>query len=115
MSAEARDGWVEYASRRRRADAEFCGRYRPIRAVRLRERGSLEHWLTERYCLYLVHAGRVYCAEIHHQQWPLRDAEAELEINTVTAAAGIRLPQDGPMVHYAEKLEVLIWPLRVVG
>jgi hypothetical protein len=54
----------------------------------------------------------VYRAEIHHQPWPLQDAEAEFETNTVTAAAEIALPTTAPLLHFARELEVLIWPLR---
>jgi len=77
--------------------------------------GSLEHWLTERYCLYTVLHGRVYRAEIHHPQWPLQDAEAEIQINTMAAAAGIELSSATPLLHYSKKLDVLIWPLGVVS
>ena len=112
MLAEMRGEWVAYDSRRYRASAEFRGRYRPIRPVQLRDKGSLEHWLTERYCLYTVKAGRVHRAEIHHEQWPLQDAEAEIETNTVASAAGTALPETAPLLHFARKLEVLIWPLH---
>jgi uncharacterized protein len=114
MSAREDVEWVAYNSRRYHTRAEFRGRYRPIRSVQLRSKGSLEHWLTERYCLYTVQAGQAYRAEVHHQQWPLQDAEAEIETNTVTAAAGISLPQTVPLLHFARKLEVLIWPLQRV-
>jgi uncharacterized protein len=105
----------EYKSRRYRSNAEFRASYRPICPVVLRERGSLEHWLTERYCLYTVASGRVYRGEIHHQPWPLQDAAAEIEANTVASAAGISLSSVPPLLHFARRLEVLIWPLRKVN
>jgi uncharacterized protein YqjF (DUF2071 family) len=114
MSAEPDGEWVAYDSQRSGARAEFRGRYRPIRPVQMRDKDSLDHWLTERYCLYTVREGRVCRAEIHHQQWPLQDAEAEIEANTVASAAGISLPQSPPLLHFARKLEVLIWRLRRV-
>ena len=112
MTARTQQEWVRYDSERYRATAEFRGRYRPIPQVGERGEGSLARWLTERYCLYTAQAGRVYRAEIHHQSWPLEDAEAEIETNTVALAAGISLPQVPPLLHFARKLEVLIWPLR---
>jgi len=72
----------------------------------------IENWLTERYCLYTTHRDQVYRGEIHHQPWPLQDAEAEFEINTVAAAAGIPLRSTAALLHFARRLEVLIWPLR---
>ena len=114
MESRERDGVIHYDSRRYYGHAEFRARYRPIAAACLRERGSLEHWLTERYCLYTVHGGRVHCGEIQHQPWPLQDAEAEIEVNTVAAAAGIALPDAAPLLHFARRLDVLIWPLQRV-
>jgi uncharacterized protein YqjF (DUF2071 family) len=112
MSSRELSGSIYYASRRLRGAAEFRGCYRPTTEIRMRERGSIENWLTERYCLYTTHRDRLYRGEIHHQPWPLQDAEAEIETNTVAAAAGIPLPATAPLLHFARRLEVLIWPLR---
>ena len=106
---------IIYSSARRGAAAAFRAVYRPIAPVKLRERGTLEHWLTERYCLYAVNSGRIFRAEIHHAPWPLQDAEAQIELNTMATAAGIFLPSVPPLLHFAKKLEVIIWPLRSVG
>jgi len=112
MSSQAAQERIVYASHRFHGNTEFRGSYRPTGPIQLRERGSLEHWLTERYCLYTLNAGCVHRAEIHHQPWPLQDAEAEIQVNTMTEAAGIWLPQIPPTLHFAKRLEVLIWPLR---
>ena len=112
MSSAELDGNIHYESRRFRGTADFRGRYGPTAQGRLRERGSIEHWLTERYCLFTTHRDLVYRGEIHHAPWPLQDAEAEFETNTVAASAGISLPAAAPLLHFARRLEVLIWPLR---
>ncbi|HEY4904086.1 MAG TPA: DUF2071 domain-containing protein [Candidatus Sulfotelmatobacter sp.] len=112
MSSQARDGAIHYASRRHCDAAEFRGSYWPTSEARLRDKGSIEHWLTERYCLYTTHRGQVYRGEIHHRPWPLQDAEAKFETNTVASAGGISLPDTVPLLHFARRLEVLIWPLR---
>lgn len=112
MSSEERHGAIHYSSRRYSGSAEFRGRYRPISPVQPRDMRTLERWFTERYCLYTVHNGAIYRGEIHHPPWPLQDAEAELEINSVAAAAGITLPGAGPSLLFSRRLEVLIWPLR---
>ena len=57
----------------------------------------------------------MYRAEIHHAQWPLQDAEAETTENTMASAAGIELPEVRPVLHFAKRLQVLIWPLWKVG
>jgi uncharacterized protein len=91
-----------------RGEAAFTGRYRPTGAVGLPQPGTLEHWLTERYCLYAVHDGRVLRAEIHHPPWPLQPAEAEIERNTMTAPLGLGLAGE-PLMHFAARQDVVIW------
>jgi uncharacterized protein YqjF (DUF2071 family) len=74
--------------------------------------GSLEHWLTERYCLYtLDERGRVLLAQIHHPPWPLQPARAAVEANTMAAEVGLELAER-PLVHYARRQDVVFWPLE---
>jgi hypothetical protein len=112
MNGEERDGWFHYRSSREASPAELKAQYRPTQPVELRTPGTLDHWLTERYCLYTVSQGTVYRAEIHHQPWPLQDAEAEFRTNSMASAGGIQLPALPPLLHFSKKLEVLIWPLK---
>lgn len=114
MDVRERDGWVVYASRRRDRQigpGVFTGRYRPA-GERLRVgHGSLEHWLTERYCLYaLDRRGRVLRGDVHHRPWPLYAAAAEIDANSVAEAHGLRLNEgEGPLLHFARRLDVLAW------
>lgn len=112
MSSVEEIGKIRYFSRRRENPAEFRGHYQPTSPVRQRDKSSLEYWLTERYCLYTVHNGRLYRGEIHHPPWPLQDATAEFEVNTMAAAAKIELPDVAPLLHFSRRQDVLIWPLR---
>jgi len=112
-SASAESEKFEYRSRRLQGPrpAEFRGRYGPVSAPRQREKGPLERFLTERYCLYTVdnRDKKVSRAYIHHLPWPLQDAEAEIDINTMAQAAGIELPATKPLLHFSRRLEVLVW------
>jgi uncharacterized protein YqjF (DUF2071 family) len=97
--------------------AEFVGQYAPIGEVFHAQAGSLEQWLTERYSLYTVNAqgrsrGLAYIGEIHHQPWPLQRAEAEIQVNTMAAASQILLPDIPPLLHFARRLDVVVWLLR---
>lgn len=106
----------EYRSRRRGdKNPELVARYTPVSAVQQPRPGSLEQWLVERYCLYAPHKDRLYRADIHHVPWPLQEASAEFELNTMAQAAGIELPNVDPICHFAKELEVLVWrPERLV-
>jgi uncharacterized protein len=108
------EGWVDYWSERLADNdappAEFEGRYRPIGPVQHALPGSLEYFLTERYCLYNVDEEfKAYRLEIHHPPWELQVAEADITLNTMADAAGIRLPSMAPLVHYSRRQDVVAW------
>jgi uncharacterized protein len=111
MEVREDSGGIHYRSSRK-GGARLRAKYRPIAPVQLRNPGNLEYWLTERYCLYTVFRNSVFRAEIHHQQWRLQNAEAEISENTMASAAGIRLPEIPPLLHFSKKLEVVAWPLK---
>ena len=74
--------------------------------------GSLEFFLTERYCLDTMHKGELYRSRIHHQPWPLQTAELVSLNSSMLEAHGLPTPSSEPVLHYAEALSVDIWPLR---
>ncbi len=76
--------------------------------------GTLDDWLTARYCLYTVDgAGHTVRAEVHHAPWALQPATAEFARNTLAAERGIALGAPARL-HYAERLDVLLWGLDPV-
>jgi uncharacterized protein len=106
-------GAVEYRSVRSdgpHGEARFCGTYHATGPVFEAAPGSLEHWLTERYCLYSLKGGRLYRGEIHHRPWPLQTASADVRENTMTIPIGLRLLEPPPLVHFANRLDVVAWP-----
>ncbi len=91
-------------------DATFAARYRPVGAVYRSARGSLESWLTERYCLYAADgAGHLYRGEIDHEPWPLQPAEAEIQVNTLGDWLGIEMKGAPQTLHFANSLDVHAW------
>jgi uncharacterized protein len=102
---------VSYECNRHSGKA-FSGSYRPDGDVLHAEEGTLEHFLTERYCLYTEDRGSLYRAEIHHRPWPLQPAEAQIDLNTMPPSV-IRL-EDEPVLHYSARQDVVIWPLAHV-
>ncbi len=87
--------------------------YRPAGVAQAAAPGTLEAFLAERYCLYAQDGrGRLRRTEIHHPPWPLRPAEAELRENTLSCA----FPVEGePLLQFAERQDVLVWPPRAIG
>jgi uncharacterized protein YqjF (DUF2071 family) len=98
---------VQYASSCRRPAAEFRGRYRSFGDEFHSGPGTLEEFLTERYWLYSAdRAGRLYRGQIDHERWPLRRAEAEIELNTMTAPLGIELRGE-PHLLFTKRVSIL--------
>jgi len=103
---------VDYVSRRRNegSSAEFVARYHPAGPQYEPAPGTLDYFLTERYCLYNVDSHfRVYRLDIHHLPWKLQPAEATITTNTMADAAGIRLPAVAPILHFSARQDALAW------
>ena len=95
--------------------AELAVRYRPTGPPAVSAPGTLEHFLTERYCLYAAtRRGRLRRQDVDHPPWPLQPAEATLETCTMARPIGVELAPQPDLVHYAERLDVVAWlPHRV--
>jgi uncharacterized protein len=114
MTVDLRKGAVYYKSVRLHngASVRFDAAYRPSGAVFLSVPGTLDHWLTERYCLFGARKpGQVVYGDIHHVPWPLQPAEAEVRVNTMLQPIGIKLPNTQPISHFARYQEVVAWPI----
>jgi len=97
-------------------DHAFRARYRPEGPELRAARGSVEEWLTERYCLYSASAGgQLFRGHIQHRPWPLQAATVEVEENTLARGlAGVDLSGPPPLVHFARSLDVVAWLLERV-
>jgi uncharacterized protein YqjF (DUF2071 family) len=119
MHLKSTEDTVHYTSRRKNRGAqpaEFEGHYQPTGAVYHSQAGTLDHWLTERYCLYAADSHKnIYQADITHDPWPLQPASADIVLNTVAQASGIALPDTQPLLHYAERQDVYAWFLRRIS
>lgn len=113
MKCEAVSERIQYVSERTPGSARVAvldANYRPRGPTFEPRPGTVEHFLTERYCLYAAgRSGNVFRGEIHHQPWRLQVAEAEIARNTMTEAAGLPLPRGKPLLHFARRQDVVVW------
>jgi uncharacterized protein len=113
--AQERVGYDSRRCARRVRPARLRGTYWPTGSTFLARPGTLEYFLTERYCLYTFHRGsHVATVDIHHPPWSLQPACAEFEVNTMAEAARIPLEPVRPILHFAKRQDVVAWPLRSV-
>jgi uncharacterized protein YqjF (DUF2071 family) len=119
MSCSREGDEVSYGSLRTHRGApraEFAARYRPVGEPAESRPGTLEEFLTERYCLYAADGrGNVYRGDIHHHPWPLRPAQADVERLAMTEQIGVALPETEPLLHFSGRLDTLAWPPRRIA
>jgi uncharacterized protein len=115
MALEDTGNEIRYRSERRGTGGEsFEGTYRPVGSVYAANPGSLEHWLTERYCLYCKTPAVVLKrGHVHHRQWPLQAADLEIRSNTLLRPFKIPDSQPPHCLHFSCHIDVIIWPLEV--
>ena len=113
IEIEEQGGGFRYRCHRsseRGTEAELLVTYRSAGAVFHPVEGTLEYFLTERYCLFTVDkASRPLRVDVHHPRWALQVAEATFERNTMADAVGIRLAARAPLVHFARRQDVVAW------
>lgn len=112
MSITLRNGRYHYRSQRthrHQPAARFEGAYRPIGDLFLAQPGTLEYWLTARYCLYVADGrGRLFRGEIDHPPWPLQAAELELKANSMLD--WLSLTGEGePELLFSKDISVKAW------
>ncbi|MGH9410281.1 MAG: YqjF family protein [Vicinamibacterales bacterium] len=91
--------------------ARFEGRYRGLGSPHPPAAGTLEYFLTERYCLYAIdRRSRPYRLDIHHPPWLLEPADAEIAANSMASSAGIELPSTAPLLHFSKRQDAVAWP-----
>jgi uncharacterized protein YqjF (DUF2071 family) len=107
---------IHYVCRRRDGAVSFKATYGPTSEPVRAQAGTVEHFLTERYCLYAqARDGTILRANVHHRPWPLQTAEAEIDENTVGHAQGIELRGAPALLHFSRQLDVVVWSPEPVG
>ena len=118
MKSRARSEGIEYFSRRgdRRGGSEqlhaaYRGNGPRFEAVP----GTLEYFLTERYCLYAQRrSGELLRGEIHHAPWRLQEARASFAVNTMTESLRIELSAKAEVLHFSKSQEMIAWEPQTV-
>ena len=102
---------IEYVSKRQHGPkpAELRCSYGPTSDRFHARPSSIEHFLTERYCLYAFSRKRLYRGEIHHLPWDLQQTTFEVEQNTMAQSAGVQLPPQPEVAYFSRELKVLFW------
>ena len=80
-------------------------RYQPVGPA-IMEPDPLDAFLTDRLVMFGLRRGRLLRAEVEHDPWPLRRAEARFDRLEVPALGWERAPGTMPHLRYARSLDV---------
>jgi len=110
MSASVSADGIDYRSERESPPAALRMTYRPVGEPFHPVEGTLEYFLTERYCLCnLDHHDKPYRLDIHHPRWSLQTADGSVFRNTMAEASGITLASSPKLLHFAKRQDVVAW------
>lgn len=117
IEVESERDEVHYRCQRRNMPVpiSFEATYRPTSPPYLAKRDTLEHWLTERYCLYASSSkGNLYRVEVHHVPWPLQQAEATIACNNLGKPFNLVMEDAPSLLHFSRRIDTVVWsPMSV--
>ena len=111
MEAQPWGDGISYKSvRSDTSGARFEATYQPEGRVFAPHPGTLDYFLTERYCLYhLDHRGHPYRLDIHHPLWPLQHAQASIAANRMLDVHRLTPLEPSPLLHFAKRQDMVAW------
>jgi uncharacterized protein YqjF (DUF2071 family) len=75
---------------------------------------SRDHFLVERYSLYVMRGGTIHRGRVRHHPYSLHDASVDHLEESLLAAAGVVAPAAPPLVRYSPGVDVTIYWLERV-
>jgi uncharacterized protein YqjF (DUF2071 family) len=74
------------------------------------ERTALDHFLAERYCLYVVHQGRMVRYHTHHLEWGLQHVNIK-HLDLQYKLGNLEMNKELPplLAHYSKGVQVVAW------
>jgi hypothetical protein len=117
MALSVQGSAVSYRSRRGRKGPHLSVRYEIGEPLPPSAPGTLQFFLAERYYLYTTRRdGTLLRGQVHHAPYPLRRAVVHELSESLTAAAGLRIPAGAarPPDLYSPGVDVEIFPLTKV-
>jgi len=102
-----------YRSRRASTGAVHQVRYQLGEDLGASQPATLEHFLLERYLLFVKHKGRLLAGQVHHTPYPVQKVHVLEVRDELMAAAGFQATGKLPaFAHYSPGVDVEIFSLR---
>ena len=91
----------------------YCGLQRGVEGGRVVP-GSLEHFLIERYIMYVQKGDELLCGHVHHVPYPLREAKVTFAEQTFLSDLGLHCDRPPDHVLFSEGVSVEVFSLRSI-
>jgi len=113
MHIEQTGDEFHYRSRRHGSGARHEVRYRLDEMLGPSKLGTIEHFLLERYLLFLEHQHSIYVGQVHHAPYPAQRAEVLAVDDQLIQSAGLGQILEPPeLVHFAAGVDVEVFDMR---
>lgn len=91
------------------------GSFTPHSEIFFPKEGRIDHWVTERYCLYSTDKrGNLFRGEIHHPPWPLQKADVDIIENTLFTPFQLDMEGEKPLSHYSKGVDTVFWNIKKI-
>lgn len=115
MRVTVHEGERDYRTERLEHGAHLTARFRTGAARGPARPGTLDHFLLERYLLYVERAGSLHVGQVHHVPYPTVDVELLAFDESLARAAGIPRRAGAPdCVHASPGVDVEVFATRPV-
>jgi uncharacterized protein YqjF (DUF2071 family) len=92
-------------------DRRFAADFRSLGQTSRAKPGSLDHWLVERYCLFVDgRRGRLLRTVVDHPPWEVQSVQAQVGANTMGDPFGMDLTTAPALAHFSMGVHAFIWP-----
>lgn len=114
MSSEQEHELFAYHSERTSAGAGHHVWFRIDKELGPSAPGSLEHFLLERYLLFVQRRGQIYCGQVHHKPYQAHTAIIEKLDDQLLNAAGLPTVSPEPqLAHYSPGVDVEVFSISL--
>jgi uncharacterized protein YqjF (DUF2071 family) len=115
MSATEQNGLHIYRSQRPAHGAESSVAFRIANELGVSQPGTLEHFLLERYLLFVERKKQIYMGQVHHTPYPTHTAMVEEFHDNLISAAGLPAVNHCPEIaHYSTGVDVEVFAIKRV-
>jgi len=113
IESKMRNRGIEFISNEkssRQSIERFKCVYKPDSPVYYSQKGTLDYWLTERYCLWAMKRDRLIRVDIQHKKWGLQEVKATIEMNSLASFLPCSIFEAEPYAHFSREKQAFLWP-----